>query len=51
VHIADNLRTKIQAGRRQVGDRLPTMADLQLEYGAKGTMTKAVSNAVPSVLL
>ena len=42
--IADDLREKIQAGRWQVGDPLPTMADLQAQYGvAKGTIQNAVN--------
>jgi 8-oxo-dGTP pyrophosphatase MutT (NUDIX family) len=41
--IADDLRTKIASGRWLPGDRLPTMAQLQEQYGvAKGTIGNAV---------
>jgi GntR family transcriptional regulator len=42
--IADDLRRKIAAGRWQAGDRLPTKAQLQLDYGgvAKSTIAAAV---------
>jgi len=41
--IADDLRAQIIRGRWQPGDRLPTMSDLQTQYGvAKGTIRNAV---------
>lgn len=41
--IATDLRAKILGGRWQPGDRLPTMAQLQQQYGvAKGTIRNAV---------
>jgi 8-oxo-dGTP pyrophosphatase MutT (NUDIX family) len=41
--IADDLRLKIASGRWLPGDRLPTMAQLQEQYGvAKGTIGNAV---------
>jgi 8-oxo-dGTP pyrophosphatase MutT (NUDIX family) len=41
--IAADLRAKIHAGRWQPGDRLPTYAELQAEYGvAKGTISNAL---------
>jgi 8-oxo-dGTP pyrophosphatase MutT (NUDIX family) len=41
--IADDLRTKIASGRWQPDDRLPTMAQLQEQYGvAKGTIGNAI---------
>lgn len=41
--IAADLRAKIRSGRWQSGDRLPTMARLQVEYGvAKGTVRNAL---------
>jgi DNA-binding GntR family transcriptional regulator len=43
-HIAADLRAKIESGRWQPGDRLPTLADLQVEYGvAKGTIQNAIA--------
>jgi len=42
-HIADDLRTKIEHGRWQPGDRLPTLGQLQVDYGvAKGTINNAI---------
>jgi DNA-binding GntR family transcriptional regulator len=42
-HIAADLRAKIESGRWQPGDRLPTLADLQQQYGvAKGTIQNAI---------
>lgn len=41
--IADDLAGKIVNGRWQPGDRLPTLSDLQIEYGvAKGTIRNAI---------
>jgi GntR family transcriptional regulator len=43
-HIAADLRAKIRAGRWQPGDRLPTMAELQHEYGrSKNTVAGAIN--------
>lgn len=43
--IASELRAKILGGRWQAGDRLPTMQQLQAEYGdvAKGTIQNAIN--------
>ena len=44
VHIADDLRAKLAAGRWLPGDRLPTLEQLAAQYGvAKGTIGNAVS--------
>lgn len=41
--IADDLRTKLIAGRWQAGDRLPTLEQLAEHYGvAKGTIRNAL---------
>ncbi|MGD9989333.1 GntR family transcriptional regulator [Pseudonocardia sp.] len=43
--IADDLQAKIQAGRWQPGDRLPTLGQLQEQYGvAKGTIQNAINH-------
>lgn len=50
--IAADLRRKIHSGRWQVGDRLPTIAQLQVEYGrAKGTIRAAVNQLVEEGLV
>lgn len=42
-NIASDLRAKIRAGRWQPGDRLPTLAQLQEEYGhSKNTVAGAL---------
>lgn len=42
--IAEDLRAKISHGRWQPGDRLPTMVELQRQYGvAKGTIQNAIN--------
>lgn len=44
-HIAADLRVKILSGRWQTGDRLPTLAELQRQYGgvAKNTVRNAIN--------
>ncbi|MCK9895210.1 GntR family transcriptional regulator [Frankia sp. AgB32] len=38
--IADDIRSKIEAGSLQVGDRLPTLPDLQTAYGCSSTIAR-----------
>lgn len=43
-YIANDLRAKILAGRWQPGDRLPTLAQLSVEYRrARGTVQNAIN--------
>jgi DNA-binding GntR family transcriptional regulator len=51
-HIAADLRAKIVGGRWQPGDRLPTIPQLQQQYGvARNTVRNAINHLVDEGLL
>lgn len=50
--LADELRDRIDSGRLQAGDRLPSEAELSLEHGvSRGTVVRAISELVSQGLV